>query len=243
MPSDFVRLRHRISLRRNMKKYLIIIACVTLVAFMVALFSGCSANSSENCISDLRYGIFDGECEEYNASFVYGMREKPYYLDGVSNKKVEFGIITVVFSSKPADNETVTYSLKLDNEIISGELEKSPYSNEYMADVGKLCSEDSIVSLKVSVSNENGTEVNLTNKSKSWTISCSKAQELGLEALKTNIERFDKDGKTYEVYVKIISQQQTNFGKYYWNVSVVSKDGEKHSVLFSTESEDILVKN
>lgn len=243
MPNDFVCLRHRISLRRNMKKYLIIIACVTLVAFMVALFSGCSANSTTNNISDLRYGIFDGECEEYNASFVYGMRETPYNLDGISNKKVEFGIITVVFSSKIPDTETVTYSLKIDGETISGNLEKSPYSNEYMADVGKLCSDSSSLFLSIGREGEETTEISLTNRSNSWKINYSKAQELGLNALDAEISKFEESNLSYEIYVKIISQQQTNFGKYFWNISIVSSKGDKHSVLFSTESEDILVKN
>lgn len=226
-----------------MKKYLIIIGCVALVAFMVALFSGCSLQSSKENVSDIRYGIFDGECEEYNATFVYGIREKPYVLDGISNKGVEFGIITVVFSNRPSENETVSYSLKIGDETYSGTLEKSPYSNEYMADIGKLATEDSKMFLSVCVGSEEETTTKLDNKSKLWQISSSKAKEIGLKALKSNIEKIENEKQNYEIYVKIISQQQTNFGKYYWNVSIVSEKGEKHSVLFSTNSEDILVKN
>lgn len=226
-----------------MKKYLIIIGCVALVAFMVALFSGCSLQSNDENISDIRYGIYDGECEEYNATFVYGMREKPYILDGTSNKGVEFGIITVVFSNRPSENETVSYSLKIGEGTYAGTLEKSPYSNEYMADIGKLASNSDEMTLSISVGSEAEETIKLDNKSNSWQISSSKAKEIGLKALKANIDKLENEKQNYEVYVKIISQQQTNFGKYYWNVSIVSSKGEKHSVLFSTENEEILVKN
>ena len=47
----------------------------------------------------------------------------------------------------------------------------------------------------------------------------------------------------YEIYVKIISEQETNFGTYYWTVSVIGTNGDKHSVVFGVNSDEILVKN
>ena len=95
-----------------MKKYLIIIGCVALVAFMVALFSGCSLQSNKENVSDIRYGIFDGECEEYNATFVYGIREKPYVLDGISNKGVEGNSLSKNFTENRVTAESMEETRK-----------------------------------------------------------------------------------------------------------------------------------
>lgn len=225
-----------------MKNYLIIFGSLSLIVFMVFLFSGCTQTQNNNNVADIRNGIYDGECEDFNATFVYGERENPYQANGIANNLVEFGIISVVFETKPSQ-ENVKYSLKLNGEkTFSGTLEKNPYSNEYMADVGFAIAPNSSLSLTLSINNEEK-EINLSNKSNSWKISSEKALEIGKESFKDEISMFNKNNENYELFVKIITQQQTNFGKYYWNVSIVSSSGKKHNIVFSTDSEEILLKN
>ena len=225
-----------------MKNYLIAFMSLSLIVFMIFLFSGCTQSQNENNIADIRQEIFDCECEEFNATFVCGMRENPYQANGVANKLTEFGIISVVFESKP-QQENISYSLVLNNEkTFSGQLEKNPYSNEYMADVGFSVDPNSSLSLTISVGGEEK-EIVLQNKSNSWTIKSEDALEIGLDAFKDEIANFNKNNETYELFVKIMTQQQTNFGKYYWNVSIVSSSGKKHNVVFSTENPEILLKN
>jgi hypothetical protein len=102
-----------------------------MISFTIYLFSGCSATeNNERLISDIRYGVFDSECEDYSVIFTYGMREKPYAPDGISNTKIEFGIISVIFNEKIEDDETVYYSLKINDNVTSGTLEKSPYTDD-----------------------------------------------------------------------------------------------------------------
>lgn len=232
-----------------MKKYLIIFAFITMAAFMVALFSGCSdgVGTNNSNVSDVRYGIFDGECEEYNATFVYGMRENPYNSDGISNKNVEFGILSVVFLERIDEKETVNFSLTINDNTINGKLEKSPYTSEYMADIGTTCPDDATISLKISLaSNDNSSSdksITLTNQNLSWEINYENAYKIGTEALSEEVKALNKSKTGYEVYVKIITQQQTNFGTYFWAVSIVSTSGEKHTVIFTPHSEEILVKN
>jgi len=75
-----------------------------------------------------------------------------------------------------------------------------------------------------------------------------KFNELGNRDKKGNIELMHlkcggkKGTKNYKTWYEL-NEQQTNFGKYFWAVSIVSKSGVRHSVVFSTDSEDVLVKN
>lgn len=226
-----------------MKKYFKIFLSVAIVTLMIAMFSGCSNESSLTAgVSDDRYGIFDGKNENFNATFVYGMRENPYRADGISNKTVEFGIISVTFSTPLETNATITYQLQIADNTISGTLEKSPFTNEYMADIGIKCKDNSALSLKLSYEGKEEV-ITLENKNSSWNIDHKKAHEIGIEALSSAIKNFEKQNVCYEIYVKIISEQETNFGTYYWTVSVIGTNGDKHSVVFGVNSDEILVKN
>lgn len=226
-----------------MKKYFVLFASLSLIVFMVFLFTGCTSPSNENYIADIRNGIFDGECEEFNATLVYGLRETPYQSNGIANKLVEFGIISVVFENAPSESETVKYALSIDGETtLSGTLEKSPYTTEYMADIGTTIDPASTIKLTISYGDEEK-EISLDSKNSSWTITSEKALEVGLNAFKDEIATYNKNNQTYEIYVKIMTQQETNFGKYFWSVSIVSSSGEKHNIVLSSNSEEILLKN
>lgn len=232
-----------------MKKYIFIILSVALVAFMVVLFSGCSAYIKDNSanVSDIRYGVFDAECEAYTATFTYGMRENPYSPDGRANTKVEFGIISVIFTERLDGKETVAFTLKINDNIVSGTLEKSPFTDEYMADIGAVCADGDSLNLEINLNNGDSTAENMStsmiNKNSSWNINYEKAFIVGVSALANEIKEIQKANCSYEIYVKIITEQQTNFGTYFWAVSIIPSIGEKHTVVFTQDSEQILVKN
>lgn len=225
-----------------MKKMCLIFFSLALTLIIFA-FSGCSFNETNN-ISDIRYGIFDAECESYTVVFIYGLREKPYYPDGLANTNVEFGIISVVFTEEIEEHETIYYSLKINDDVVSGTLEKSPYTEQYMADIGKICSNDDILSIQVYTNNSiNSENVILINKNKDWNLNHQDALNNGLNALSNYISDIKKAKLTYEVHVKILNEQETNFGAYFWSVTIIASNGEKHNVVFDTNSTNILLKN
>ncbi len=225
-----------------MKKYLAIFLCLAVVAFASVMFVGCNQTTTEDLISDARYGIYDGQTEGFNATFVYGLREDPYKMDGISNKKVEFGVVSVVFNSDLSEEDEINYTLTIGEETYSGTLEKSPYSNEYMANIGKSCDDNSTISLSITLNSEQPVTIEMQNKNSTWNINFERAKEIGLEALKDDIAEIEDKGESYEIYVKIVGNQSSNFGTYYWIVSVVSPS-TRHNVTISPTSEEILVKN
>ena len=223
------------------KKFLIL--SLTLIIFCASLILiGCGTSNLnvKNNISDIRTGIFDGNNNEYFASLVYGEREQPYREDGISNNRVEFGIISVSFSEKQTKT-SFHFKLVLENETIEGELEKNPYSKEFMADIGKKIDKESQIKLIVFI-NESESETTLTKKSINFKIDANTALKIGENCLKNEIIDMGKKNQC-EFYLKIISDNNIAKEKYFWMFSVVSKDGEKHNAIFSTDSDEILVKN
>lgn len=211
---------------------------------MIFLFSGCTAVNNQELISDIRYGVFDGECESYSVVFTYGLRENPYYPDGIANKKVEFGIISVIFVENVEDNDTVYYKITINDNVTSGTLEKSPYTDQYMADIGKICSDDDNVKIEVYLNdNTNSDILSLTNKSSNWEIDYEEAFKNGIDALSEEINTLSKNKLSYEIHVKILNEQKTSFGNYFWSVTLISSDGERQNVVFAINSKNILLKN
>ena len=215
-------------------------SCLGIICLIVALILVGCGNSNFNLLdnlSDARYGVFDGKNDDFNATFIYGERENPYAPDGIRNKTVDFGIISVVFKEKPTAS-TPIFTLKTETKTYSGELEKSPFTDEYMADIGEQITNDNILELTI-----DGYEVlNLDRKNNTFEIDFEKALTIGENGLKNEIKELAKNGKV-ECYLKIIYNNKSNYGTYFWAFSIIGEDGTKHNVIFSTNSGEILVKN
>ena len=215
-------------------------SCLGIICLITALILvGCGSSSLnvKDNLSDARYGVFDGKNDDFNATFIYGERENPYSPDGINNNLVDFGIISVVFNEKPTvDNPTFT--LKTETKIYSGELEKSPFTDEYMADIGERIFDDNILEFTI----DGYEKINLDRKNNSFEIDFEQALKIGEEGLKDEIKQMTKNGKT-EFYLKIIYNNKSNYGQYFWAFSVIGEDGTKHNIIFSTNNGEILVKN
>ena len=214
--------------------------CLGAICLIVALVLVGCGNSNLNVkdnLSDARYGIFDGKNEQITANFIYGEREDVYSPDGKSNRLVDFGIISVIFKEKPS-SEKLNFTLKTEKAIYSGELEKSPFTDEYLADIGEQITSDNILELTV----EGFEPLNLERKNNSWEIDFNKALEIGEDALKDEIKELKNDGNV-EFYLKIIYDIKTNYGAYFWAFTAIGENGKKHTVIISTNSGEVLVKN
>lgn len=224
-------------------KKVYIASCVTICLLILAfLLVGCGTqnnNVSDN-LSDARYGVFDARNEQLSTTFIYGERENPYKPDGTSNNKVNFGIISVTFSQKQTEN-VFDFTLKTGDKTFTGQLEKSPFTDEYLADIGSQITTNEPIELTLQLPSG---DVNLTleKRSENWEIDFDKALKIGENALKDEINKMTKNG-SMEYYLKIISNNKTNFGTYFWAFTAISENGEKHTVIFSPSNDTILVKN
>ena len=114
-------------------------AVVAVMMFVFVGVSGCGLNAKSdvvNNLSDVRYSVFVGQSDGLIANLMCGMRENPYSYDGKSNKKTEFGIVTVFFEKHPG--QELHYSLSVGKTSFAGTLEENPYNHSFMADIQKI---------------------------------------------------------------------------------------------------------
>ena len=193
-------------------------------------------NFVKNNLSDSRYYVFDGECETYFATLIFGKRETPYYADGISNENVEFGIIEVMFFNKKTE-ETISCKLDIDNLSYNVILEKNPITFSYMTDLEKIYNQNSTIYLTVE-----DQVVNLENQTKNWQINFQKALHVGINTFKDFIISSKKNNLNTEFYLKIIGKANSYENKFfYWCFSIKGENISK-SCAIDVETGEVLTK-
>ena len=218
-----------------------IVFCV-VVCLVPLVLVGCGTSIKTdvvNNMSDIRYDIFVGQSEGVVVNLMTGLRENPYAYDGNSNKKTEFGVITVSFEHQPTQN--VHFALSIDGVTTSGVLEENPYNHTFMADIEKIVSNDSGVFLTLEGTVQN---LQLIPISKTWAVQYSQALDIAVNALQEDINEAYKNKKFQaECYLKIVLDQ-TNVDKpYYWCFMIVYAEGGSKSIVFDVNTGQILTQN
>lgn len=223
-----------------MKKFGLCLLLVLAMFVSALFFVGCGTpnNSVLANLSDIRYGVFDAKNENAIASFVYGQREQNYSPDGKCSALTDFGIISVSLLKK-YDKSEIPFTIFDGINTISGNLEKSPYENKFLADIGKQITQEPL-ELTLNINNEE-IKLELNKKSDNFEIKYEQALDIGKDALKEEISK--NNNKHMEFQLKIISQNEIEFGKYFWQFCLICEDGQTHTVTFSVQNPEILVKN
>lgn len=223
--------------------------CALVLVVVTVSFYGCKKKAEvvvdniNNHIIESRNAIFAGANDNFFATFCVGEREEPYALDGVVNEKVPFGIVT--FSRR--DNKALLensypFSLTINGEAITGELEKSPYDNTYSADIGQSVGDDAEISLTVNGENITFNET-LFNESKNFQVSQAQAISIAGEELKDVIsEMLNAEDNSCEAMVKIMKDYSSDSNKYYWYVGMVCSNGKTAGILIDTNSGEVISK-
>lgn len=218
---------------------------VTLLAIITFAFCGCGASPTDLALENLaevRYNIFSGENDTYVATFMSGKRETPYVVNGVCEKQVEFGMVTVKYRSP--DMPTVAqYELTIGENTFKGNLEYNAYESTLMVDIQKVVSDDAQITLKV-ITNQDEKTCALQPKTKGMEITWRTALDIAIETFGDDFDAYVSKGTfNGEVYVKIITDLNGNFDDYYWYVSVVGTNGKTCSVIINPQSGEVIAKN
>lgn len=224
-----------------MKKF----GLTAIVAVMMFLFvgvSGCGLNVKSdvvNNLSDVRYSVFVGQSQGVVSNLMCGMRENPYSYDGKSNKKTEFGVITVFFENKP--EEELHFSLSVGKTNYAGTLEENPYNHSFMADIQKIVDGDEGVYLTIEGVVK---DMQLMPESKDWAVQYDKALDIAFEALEEDLMMLYSSRKFCgECYLKIVLDQSGIENPYYWCFMYVGQNGESGSVIIDVNTGEILTKS
>lgn len=213
------------------------IVCVFIFILAILLLGGCDAtdNIVLNNMSDLRINYFEGKGNSFYVNLSCGYREEVFAYDGVSTNPVECGVITLGFFDK-CTYASVIIVLNVDGEETEYILEKSPYEDVYMEDIGYIITKGKNVSIKLKNQEQ---VVALKETSSSWNVGYKKAIKIGSDYFKDNITGLYFNGSFHaEAYLKIVSKIE--YENIYWYFSIIDQSGNAFSCLIDVVSGNIV---
>jgi len=222
-------------------KRLFVVICLAILGLTL---SACGTNKKDlvlDNIAEVRYNVFAGENENYVASFMSGERESPYAVNGICEKKVEFGMLNIKY--KTEDSPIVAqYSLKIDDKVYNGNLEYNNYENTLMVDIQSVVNDDAQITLIVTT-NKGEEKCDLIPKTKDLEITWRTALDIAMQTLGKEVDEYVVKGKfNGEVYIKIITDLNATFDTYYWYVSIVGTNGNCNGVIIDTQTGEVIAK-
>lgn len=224
-----------------MKKVIYVAFIFVLIAILSIACSDKLWLSFQNSISEERQNLFVGENDLVYSTFMSGLREEDYVLDGLSGNLVEFGVISFyVKNFNDMYLQNPSYALDIDGEIFEGELLRNPYDFTFVADIKKLITNDAKITVTLTSSKIN-TAFELVCVSKDWVINCEDAKELGYKALKSTLKVNSTSNQlSGEVYVKILYDTSKLNNEFFWCVTVIFENGKESSVVLDNATGKVL---
>jgi len=192
---------------------------------------------SHEYISEYRQNLFLAKSNTFTASFTSGQREKNYYMDGEKTDLVDFGVLTVVFSTNFDGALPPIFELIVDGTKIANRLEKNPYDCTFVYDICRRVDDDIEIILFIPELEES---VKLVCISKDWNTDWQEAVTIFSQKYNSKIKNNTHGGKFKgEIFIKTVSNDR-NFDNIYWFVMCVTKNGDVFSCLIDPTSKMIL---
>lgn len=229
-----------------MKKKKVLFGAIFSGALAVAVavgivLSGCGkstlARTKEN-MSEWTSVYYYGECENFSASLSSGVREDPYLLNGKSEKKVDFSLLSVTLKEATSD-KLIKAKVKIDGVESEQELEINGLNPCFMVDLEKRMTGNETVEISYA-----GQTLSLTNLSKDFAIDDEKAIEIAVKEIEDKIlENKVGNNLNSECYLRVLDKDANNFDTVFWCFTVINVKNESFNVVISTKDGSVLAKS
>jgi len=213
--------------------------------FFLILFScilslvGCSNKDVEilkKNTAEVREKFWLGEAGNISASFTCGMREKNYVSNGIATEVVEFGII--VFELADNSLENCKFELLFEDTKYSGDLQKNPYDNTLVADIGSRCYGNTVVARLIT---ESETLEIILECVSNWKINSDDIYNIVAKNYKSEIKALTLNGVFVgEIYIKILNDKDKYANDFYWYISLINTTGGVLQLIISKDTGEIL---
>lgn len=216
--------------------------CFTFcVAMCIVILSGCSKKVDIfDYMSDIRQTLYAGENDKAFVTVVSGERENPYKYDGIKNKNVDFCIVSLFPISTKIDGTTLDVELVVGDTTLDITLEKSPYENAFMADIGSKIASGQTLKLECE---DVGGSIELSCESQKWEIKSDDAIRIAASEFAEKIQSKTQNQTLQgECYLKIIYDKSRSIKTYYWYFTLVDTDGGTSSCVIDPTTGKILAK-
>lgn len=218
------------------------ISLCLIVFFLISglTLSACTFNLATKVkqnISELAGELFFGENDDAYVTITSGYREQPFEYDGVCNESVDFCVIDVVFKNNLSLSE-IDAQITINDKAHQITLEKNPFKSSFMFDLQKSIDASDHIFFTF-----NEKQIDLTCKSKDFSINYEKALNIGIENTLEKLKNLTSRGSFKgECYLKIINNPLQNSKLFYWFFSVKGQDGSTFSVIIDPITGSVLAK-
>lgn len=179
-----------------------------------------------------------GETTEFYGTLSSGQREKDYLMNGKSEEKVDFSLLTLNFYNETLGN-AITVNLTVDEKTSEVELELNTLNSTYMVDLEKKFSGEEKIFVEYMEE-----KFELSNVSKDFVISADKAIEIASKELASSIKKEKKfSNLNAECYLRVLDKRANNFDSMFWCFTVINNKNESFSVVISTVDGSVLAKS
>lgn len=219
---------------------------IVLLLFSFSLF-GCKSKYDQilkDNTAELRMFLLQGSNDNVEGTLICGKREKDYVINGYATELIEFGVITFKLNNlEDYDYSNAHYVLFVGTTRYDGKLERNPFDDTLVADIKKIINPDENVTTKLNIGNYS-VEMKMFFVGKDWRINYNDVYNIIIKNYKPQLDLISSDNIfNGEVYIKIINDADKYKGDYYWYVIIVSRNGEKLTMIISPISGEILAQN
>lgn len=227
-----------------MKKNNLLLLSFALIILICC--TGCNTNFNNiinESLSEVRYNLFATSNDFINIRFTSGFREDPYIINGKSENKKEFGIITVKFLGETLNKTgNPEFVITINDMDFDGEFELNPFDQTFVQDIETFVLDNYEIYIKITWQ-DFIFESELVNISNSFNCTHKQALNLFTNEYKKNIEKLIKQNISFEIYVKILNDPSLDIDKDYFYVSLISTNGISLSIIIDPLNCKILAKN
>ena len=216
-----------------MKKIFVII----LIGFCFAFVAGCVGVDSMvlNNMSDIRFNFFEGKNDNIHITLSCGYREEIFAYDGQSTNPLECGVLAVGYFEF-CSYSSIVVILGVDGVESEYVLEKSPYEELYMEDIGKILTSENNVYIRLKNQKE---KIELYEMSGEWTVDYKKAINIASSHFNEDLKDLYFNGKfNAECYLKVVSK--IDFDDKFWYFSFIDRAGNSKSCLIDIYGGEII---
>lgn len=219
-----------------MKKKLFI---VCIFAFAAMLICGCDSliEKRASIISELRDVAMCASGKLWSVELISGTREEPFDIDGVSEEKTDFTVVTLTPLGE--DNAEYSYELRYGESVYRGEFSQHPFKKTFSFELAVRV--EGSAALAVMSSDGSAETFALSEVRGDEEIDATVALEIAEIRLKDSIRSFSSGGKlNCEIFVRYIKNPINGDGGYYWYVAFVPERYVVYAVLIDPVTKEVV---
>lgn len=224
-----------------MKKIILYVICA---AFCLSC-SGCSSEDSQidKSISEIRMDLYEGRGDFFDVNIYIGKRESPYYLDGISEKLVDYCLISVMPAEALEEGAVLNFNLSGGKFKENGTLTEDPSTGRFRFDIGKYFTGAQELNLTLSCG-EITESVIVYSKFTSEMIRWKDALTIARENLWESFTNAFVDNEFFgEIFIRFVNNPLMGEDKYFWFVMLKDRNGKISSVLIDSINSAVVAKN